>query len=196
MRPCTPVFCQFLSTSATSPSTMSFVVTFRGIRPITKNGNAFKVLAFLLSLAFLLVADANVKAIEASFALLRRKFGQRDARSRSFVTHRVRLVHLIPTVLLALAMLPYAEAQVFPASINLGVVNIGNTSSSQTVTYLFSSAETLNSVSVLTLGDFKDARRGSCKANDSYSAIATRWSYRVLHHGRDTVWRYRVHGQL
>jgi len=174
MRPCTPFFCLFLSASATSPSTMSFGVTFRSIRSTTKKGNALDVLAFLLALGFLSVAHANVKAIEASFALLRRKFGQRDTPIRNSVTHRLRLVHLIPTALLALAMLPYAEAQLASASINFGVVNIGNTSSTQTATYTFSSAATLNGVSVPTLGisgrDFKDAGTGSYKANNSYSA--------------------------
>jgi hypothetical protein len=153
---------------------MSFGVTFRGIRPATKKVNAFEVLAFLLALGFLWIAHANVKAIEASIALLRRKFGQRDTRTRNSVTHRFRLIRLISTALLAMAMLPYAEAQVSPPSINFSVVNIGSTSSSQTATYTFSSAAALNSVSVPTLGvsgrDFKDAGSGSGKANDSYGA--------------------------
>jgi hypothetical protein len=113
---------------------MSFGVTCRSIRSTTKKGNALDVLAFLLALGFLSVAHTNVKAIETSFALLRRKFGERDTRIRNSVTHRLQLVQLIPTSLLALAVLPYAGAQVSAASINFSVVNIGNTSSSQWAT--------------------------------------------------------------
>jgi hypothetical protein len=172
MRPCTPLFCLFLSGSATSPSTMSFGVTSRDIRPATKKVNAFEVLAFFLALGFLSVEHANVKVIEASFALLRRKFGQRDTRTRNSVTHRFRPIHLMLTALLAClvtSMASIAEAQVFPASINFVVVNIGSTSPSQMVTYTSSSATTLNGVSVPTLRisgwDFKDVGTGSYKAN-------------------------------
>jgi hypothetical protein len=134
-------------------------------------------LAFFLALGFLSVEHADVKVIEASFALLRRKFWQRDTRTRNSVTHRFRPIHLMLAALLTClvtSMASIAEAQVFPASINFVVVNIGSTSPSQMVTYTSSSATTPNGVSVPTLRisgrDFKDVGTGSYKANNSYSA--------------------------
>ena len=136
MRPCTPFFCLFLRASAKSPSEV----------------NTFEVLAFLLALGFLSVGQANVKAIETSFALLRRKFRQRDTRIKNSVTHRFRLIHLMLAALLAClvtSMASIAQAQV---SIKFGVVETESPSSFQTLTYTVSSAETLNGVSVPTRG--------------------------------------------
>ena len=60
---------------------------------------------------------------------------------------------------------------------NLGLVNIGSASSAVAVTITFSTAATLGSVSVSTLGatglDFVNAGMGSCTAGTSYNANAS-----------------------
>jgi sugar lactone lactonase YvrE len=61
-----------------------------------------------------------------------------------------------------------------PSSANLGTVNIGTASTTQTLTYNFGANVTLGSTAVLTQGaaglDFTDASTGTCTANTAYAA--------------------------